>query len=61
MLVGATHVTECCASLEAMGRSGDFDQTERTIEEMSAALDAVKQELVKILGPEVIPAKESAV
>ena len=61
MLVGATRVTRCCASLEAMGKNADFSQTEQETEEMSAALDAVQQELVKTLGSEVLPATGSAV
>ena len=56
MLVGATRVTQCCASLEAMGKNADFSNTEQEYEEMSAALDAVQQELVKTLGSEVLPA-----
>ncbi len=61
MLVGATRVTQCCASLEAMGRNGDFGQAEQMLDEMSAALTAVEQELAKILGPEVRPAKDRPV
>ena len=61
MLVGATRVTQRCASLEAMGKNAEFSQTEQELDEMSAALDAVEQELVKMLGPEVHPAKGSAV
>ncbi|MGB7554835.1 MAG: Hpt domain-containing protein [Candidatus Korobacteraceae bacterium] len=61
MLVGATRLTQCCANLEVMGRNGDFRETEQVLDETSAALDAVEQEFVKMLGPEVLPAKRSAV
>lgn len=61
MLVGATRLTQCCASLEVMGRNGDFRETEQVLAETSAVLQAVEQEFVKMLGPEVLPAKRSAV
>lgn len=61
LIMGAVGVTRCCASLEAMGKNGDFRETERMLEQTSAMLDAVQQELVKRLGPEVIPVKGSAV
>jgi HPt (histidine-containing phosphotransfer) domain-containing protein len=60
LIIGVVGVTRCCASLEAMGKQGDFRETEGMLEQTSAMLDAVEQELVKRLGPEVIPARGSA-
>jgi HPt (histidine-containing phosphotransfer) domain-containing protein len=60
MLLGAVYVTKCCASLEAMGKKGDFSETERTLDETAAALDAVEYEFVKRLGPDVLPSRGSA-
>ena len=60
LIIGAVGVTRCCASLEAMGKNGDFRETSRMLEQTSATLDAVEQELLKRLGPEVIPARGSA-
>ena len=60
LIIGAAGVTRCCASLEAMGKQSDFRETERMLEQTSAVLDAVEQELMKRLGPEVVPAKGSA-
>jgi HPt (histidine-containing phosphotransfer) domain-containing protein len=60
MLLGAVDVTKCCASLEAMGKSGDLSEAEQMLEQTSAALNAVEQEYVKRLGPNVLPARGSA-
>ena len=60
MLLGAVYVTKCCASLEAMGKKGDFSETEHMLDQTAAALDAVEHEFVKRLGPDVLPAKGSA-
>ena len=60
MVMGAIGVTQCCASLEAMGRNGDFSEAGRTLDRLSTALDAVEQEYVKRLGPDVLPAKGPA-
>jgi HPt (histidine-containing phosphotransfer) domain-containing protein len=60
MLLGAVGVTKCCASLEAMGRSGDFNGTEHMLDQTSAALDAAEREYVRRLGPDVLPARGSA-
>jgi HPt (histidine-containing phosphotransfer) domain-containing protein len=60
LLLGAVGVTRCCASLEAMGKNGDFNNTEEMLDQLSAALDAVEQEYVKRLGSEVLPARGSA-
>jgi len=60
MVMGAIVVTQRCASLEAMGKTGDFWETGPMLDQLSAALDAVEQEYVKILGPDVLPAKGSA-
>lgn len=60
MVMGAIVVTQCCASLEAMGKTGDFSETERMLDQLSTALDAAEQEYVRRLGPDVLPAKGSA-
>jgi HPt (histidine-containing phosphotransfer) domain-containing protein len=56
MVIGAVSVTQCCASLEAMGKTGDFREVGPMVDQTSAALDAVEQEYVKKLGPDVLPA-----
>ena len=60
MVMAAIGVTQCCTSLEAMGRNGDFSEAGRTLDRLSTALDAVEQEYVKRLGPDVLPAKGPA-
>ncbi|HZL66683.1 MAG TPA: Hpt domain-containing protein [Candidatus Limnocylindrales bacterium] len=60
MVMGAIVVTQCCASLEAMGRNGDFGEAGRMLDQLSTALDAVEQEYVNRLGPDVLPAKGPA-
>ena len=60
LIVGATGVTRCCASLEAMGKKGDWSEAEAMLDQLSAALPAVEQEFVKILGPGVLPGKGPA-
>ena len=57
LIVGATEVTRCCASLEAMGKTGDWCEAEAVLDQLSAALQAVEQEYVKILGAGVLPGK----
>ncbi len=56
MVMGAAKVTRCCASLEAMGKTGNVSEAESVLDELAAALKAVEQEYAKILGPEVLPA-----
>jgi HPt (histidine-containing phosphotransfer) domain-containing protein len=51
LIMGAVGMTRCCADLEAMGKNGDFSQTERMLDQTSATLDAVEAEFVKRLGP----------
>ena len=60
MVMGAAEVTRCCASLEAMGKTGNVSGAEPVLDELAAALKAVEQEYAKILGPEVLPAKGPA-
>ena len=57
LIVGAVSVTRCCASLEAMGKTGDWSEAEAVLDQLSAALQAVEQEYVKILGAGVLPGK----
>ena len=59
MVMGAIVVTQCCASLEAMGKTGDFSETERMLDQTATALDAVAKEYVNRLGPDALPARES--
>ena len=58
LIVGAVSVTRCCAGLEAMGKTGDWCEAEAVLDQLSAALQAVEQEYVKILGAGVLPGKE---
>ena len=60
LLLGAIVVTRCCTSLEAMGKAGDFREAGPMVDQLSAALDAVEQEFVRRLGPDVLPARGSA-
>ncbi len=60
LIVGAIGVTRCCASLEAMGNKGKWSEAEAILDQLSAALQAVEQEYVKILGPGVLPGKGPA-
>src|ERR1035441_9198046 len=60
LLLGAIGVTRWCASLEAMGRNGDFSEAGRMLDQLSTALEAAEQEYVKRLGPDVLPAKGPA-
>lgn len=60
LVVGAIGVTQCCASLEAMGKNGNLSEAEAILDQLSAALQAVEQEYVKLLGPGVLPGKGPA-
>src|ERR1017187_8670150 len=60
MIVGAAGVTQCCTSLEAIGKKGDLNEAEPVLEQLSATLEAVEQEFVKIVGPDVLPVEGSA-
>lgn len=60
LIVGATVIARCCASLELMGRNSDFHDVTPLLAQTSAALDTVEVELAKRLGPIVAPLKGSA-
>jgi HPt (histidine-containing phosphotransfer) domain-containing protein len=60
LLLGAIVVTQCCTRLEEMGEKGDWTEAEQMLDQLSVALNAVEQEYVKILGPDVLPARGSA-
>jgi HPt (histidine-containing phosphotransfer) domain-containing protein len=60
LIVGAAGVTRCCASLEAIGKKGNLNEAGPVLDELSAALQAVEQEFVRLLGPDVLPARGSA-
>jgi histidine phosphotransfer protein HptB len=59
LLLGATVVTQCCTSLEAMGKIGDLSETGPMLDRLSSSLDAVEQEYARKLGPDVLPAPGS--
>lgn len=60
MMIGAGAVSKCCATLEQMGRERNFTGSEELLQQASAALEAVAGELVKELGPAVLPSEHSA-
>ena len=60
MIMGAVGVTQCCTSLEAMGKNGNLNEAGPVLDQLSTVLKAVEQEFAKILGPEVLPAEGSA-
>jgi HPt (histidine-containing phosphotransfer) domain-containing protein len=60
LIVGAIGVTRCCASLEAMGKNGNLSEAEAILDQLSAELQAVEQEYLKLLGPGVLPGKGPA-
>ena len=60
LVIGATAVARCCAALEEMGRNSELQGAPPIVEEATMALDAVQQELARLVGPSVIPAEGSA-
>jgi HPt (histidine-containing phosphotransfer) domain-containing protein len=60
LIVGATAVALCCANLERMGRNSEFRKAARLLDQTSAALATVEEELVRKLGASVFPAGGSA-
>lgn len=60
MMIGANHLTQCCATLEQMGRDADLSGAEFALDQAIAALQAVEDELIREVGPMVIPADGSA-
>jgi hypothetical protein len=43
-----------------MGKMGNWSEAEAELEQLSAALQAVEQEYVKVLGPGVLPGRSPA-
>jgi hypothetical protein len=43
-----------------MGKKGNWSEAEAMLDQLSAALQAVEQEYVKLLGPGVLPGKGPA-
>lgn len=60
MMIGANVLSQCCATLERMGRDSDFAATEQMLEQVEIALAEVELELTKQVGPAVLPAEGSA-
>ncbi len=60
MMIGAHQLTQCCATLEGMGRDSDLSGAEFALDQAIAALQAVEEELVREIGPMAIPADGSA-
>jgi histidine phosphotransfer protein HptB len=60
MVIGANVLSQCCATLERMGRDSDFAATEQMLEQAETALADVELELTKQVGPAVVPAEGSA-
>ncbi len=60
MMIGAGPLSQCCATMERMGRDCDFRGAEQILERTAAALRAVELELSRQFGPAVLPAEGSA-
>jgi HPt (histidine-containing phosphotransfer) domain-containing protein len=60
LIMGTTAMARCCASLELMGRNAEFQDVALLLDQTSAALEAVKAELTRRLGPSVLPVEGSA-
>lgn len=60
LVIGATVVARCCASLEQMGRNSELQDAALVLDQTSAALDVVQTELANRLGPSVVPVEGSA-
>jgi HPt (histidine-containing phosphotransfer) domain-containing protein len=60
LMVGASRLSQCCATLERMGRDSDFRGGEQMLEQTMAALREVETELTRQVSPAVLPAEGSA-
>lgn len=56
MMLGAGQLSQCCATLEQMGRDSNLGSAASALEQAVAALQAVEAELSRDLGSEVVPA-----
>jgi HPt (histidine-containing phosphotransfer) domain-containing protein len=60
LMIGASRLSQCCATMEGMGRDGDFRRAETMLEDTTMALREVESELSTQVGPAVRPAEGSA-
>lgn len=60
MMIGAKALSQCCATLEQMGRDSSLDDAEPVLAQAVAALKAVEEELSRDVGPVALPAEGSA-
>ncbi len=60
LMVGASRLAQCCATLERMGHDSDFRGAEPMLEDTLAALREVEMRLTEEVGPAVLPAEGSA-
>ncbi len=60
MMLGAQELTQACATLERMGRDAELAEADFALQQASAALKEVENELAEIVGPAVLPAEGSA-
>ena len=60
LMIGARELSQCCASLEQMGRDGDLRTAPTELERVVAALQAVEVELAEEVGPAALPSEGSA-
>ncbi len=61
MMMGARRLSQCCATLEALGRDGQLSAAEAVLKQAIAALREVEADLSQDLGPMVLPEEGSAV
>lgn len=60
MMIGAEGLSQCCATLELMGRNSNLDAAEPALEQTMAALKEVETALAERLGPMVLPEEGTA-
>jgi histidine phosphotransfer protein HptB len=60
LILGATVIARCCASLELVARNSELADAAPLLDQSSTALDAAEAELTRRLGPAVVPVEGSA-
>jgi HPt (histidine-containing phosphotransfer) domain-containing protein len=60
MMIGARELSQCCATLEQMGRDSELATGEAELARAVAALKTVEAELSQEFGPVVLPEQGSA-
>jgi len=55
LVLGIKPVARCCAEMEELGRSAEFDTASAKLAEVQGLLMLVQAELQQRLGPEVLP------